>query len=93
MRKHEGHKRKNEGHKMKLEVNKNEISKCWTISHQTNIGFLIKNCIKKCNKTIAERGYPTKAPKTSQPFTIIGLFALQNNRKIFLNILKNNIFS
>ena len=93
MRKHEGHKRKNEGHKMKLEVNKNEISKFWKISHQTNIGFLIKNCIKKCNKTIAERGYPTKAPKSSQPFTIIGLFALHNNRKIFLNILKNNMFS
>ena len=95
MRKHEGHKRKNERHKMnherhkmKLEVNKNVFSNFWKIAIKKNIGFLIKICINKCNKTIAERGYPTKAPKSSQPFTIIGLFALHNNRKIVLNILK-----
>ena len=56
LRKHEGHKRKNEEHKMKLGVHKNEMSNFWKNCHQKSTGFLIKNCIKKCNKTIAQRG-------------------------------------
>ena len=56
LRKHEGHKRKNQEHKMKLGVHKPEIFNFWKKCHQKSIGFLIKNCIKKCNQTIAQRG-------------------------------------
>ena len=55
--------------------------------------FLLKIASKSATKTIPQRGYPTRAAKLSQPFTIIGLFVLQNNRKLFSNIFKNNIFS
>ncbi len=56
MKEIEGHKRKNEGHKMKIECQKNEISNFWKIANKKSTCFLIKNCIKKCNKTIAQRG-------------------------------------
>ena len=93
MRKIEGHKRKNEGHKRKFEEQKPDMSYFWKVAIKKNISFLINICIKKVQKTIPQRGYPTRAPKLSQPFTIIGLFAPQNNRKLFSNILKNHIFS
>ena len=77
---------------MKLGVHKHEIFNFWKKCNQKSIGFLIKNCIKKCNQTIAQRGQPTRAPKLSQPFTIIGLLVLQNSRKLFSNILKKQYF-
>ena len=92
MRKIEGHKRKNEGHKRKFEEQKPDMSYFWKVAIKKNISFLIKICIKKVQNTIPQRGYPTRAPKLSQPFTIIGWFALQNNRNYF-QILKTNIFS
>ena len=39
------------------------------------------------------KGVAHKGPKIKPAFAIMGLFALQNNRKLFSNILQKNRFS